>query len=177
MRARTAGVRTALTAAAAGLVAFLIAGCASYKLGAPSQPAFKTVFIPAVTNDAFLPQSRAIVTAAVREAFARDGRIALADGPAGADRILEIRLADYSREMTTAQRADTALARSFALTLVAELKLVDPRDAGKAMDATPVSVSVDAFTDSGQQQSEYQAVPLLAGKLAAEIVHRVLDTW
>lgn len=166
-----------LNAAAAIAAAILISGCASYQLGAPAEPRFKSVFIPPVANDAFLPQSRAIVTSHIREAFARDGRVTLATDPSSADRVLEVRLSDYSREMTTAQRSDTALARSFSLMLSAEVTLLDPRTGAKSIDAAPIRVTVDAYTDSGQQQSEYQAVPLLAGKLATEIAHRVLDTW
>jgi hypothetical protein len=125
-----------------------------------------------------MPQSRAAVTTAIREAFSRDGRVALAASPEAAERILEVRLIDFSREMTSAQRDDTALARKYALTLTAEVRLVDPSqpDAPPAT-AWQVAVSVDSFTDSGQQQSEFQAVPLLAGSLAREIVHRVMDRW
>lgn len=177
MSDRPARVRSIPATTAAVAVALLLAGCASYRLGSPSQPAFKTVFIPPVTNDAFLPQSRAIITTHLREAFARDGRITLAAGPDDADRILEVRLAEYSREMTTARRDDTALARSFALSLDVEISLVDPRTGTRAPDKAPLRVTMETYTDSGQPQSEYQSVPLLAGKLATEVVHRVLDTW
>lgn len=175
---RTAGFRRSLVAAAvtAALLLFT-AGCASYHLGSPAETPFHSVFVPPVANDTFMPQSRAAVTTAIREAFARDGRVTLAGSPSEADRIVEVRLADYSREMTSALREDTALARKFALTLTAEIKLIDPANPGAIVSPAQVAVSVDAFTDSGQQQSEFQAVPLLAGKLATEVVHRVLDTW
>lgn len=175
---RSAAPGGSLVAAAVAAVAFLIAGgCASYQLGSPAEPQFQSVFVPPVANDTFLPQSRATVTTAVREAIARDGRVRLAASPGDADRILEVRLVDFSREMTSALRDDTALARKFALTLTAEVRLVDPAQPGAPSHASEVAVSVDSFTDSGQQQSEYQAVPLLAASLAREIVHRVLDTW
>lgn len=177
MPARTSDASRTLAAAAAGLALMFAAGCASYQLGAPSEPAFKTVFIPPVSNVAFLPQAAPIVTTAVREAFVRDGRLVLAGSPESADRVVEIKLTDYSREMATALPEDTALARKFALTLTADVALVDPRNRDAAHPTFTLSVSVDAYTDSGQQQSEYQAVPLLAGKLATEVVHRVLDTW
>lgn len=159
------------------MLCLFTAGCASYHLGSPGETRFHSVFIPPVANDTFMPQSRAAVTTAIREAFARDGRVTLAESPSTADRIVEVRLADYSREMTSALREDTALARKFALTLTAEVKVVDPANPDAAATPASVAVSVDAFTDSGQQQAEFQAVPLLAGRLAAEVVHRVLDTW
>lgn len=166
-----------VAAAVAAIFVMLGAGCASYQLGSPSEPRFRTVFVPPVANDTFLPQSRAAVTTSIREAFSRDGRVALAASPGDAERILEVRLVDFSREMTSAQRDDTALARKYALTLTAEVRLVDPTQPDTATPFRQVAVSVDSFTDSGQQQSEYQAVPLLAGSLAREIVHRVMDRW
>jgi len=38
-------------------------------------------------------------------------------------------------------------------------------------------VKRDVYTDSGQQQAEYQILPLLAEDLAAKASHAVLDTW
>jgi hypothetical protein len=178
MPVRTAAPGRSLVAAAVAAVSLLFAGgCASYQLGSPAEPRFQSVFVPPVANDTFLPQSRAAVTTAIREAIARDGRVRLAASPADADRILEVRLVDFSREMTSARRDDTALARKFALALTAEVRLVDPAQPGAPILPSEVAVSVDSFTDSGQQQSEFQAVPLLAGSLAREIVHRVLDRW
>jgi hypothetical protein len=178
MSDRTAASHRPLVAAAIATALFLFgAGCASYQLGSPAELQFKSVFIPPVVNDTFVPQSRAAITTAIREAFARDGRLILADSAAAADRVLEVRLADFAREMTSAQRADTALARKFALTLTAEVKLIDPAMPDSAPTMSKVSVSVDAYTDSGLQQAEFQAVPQLAEKLGVEVVHRVLDTW
>lgn len=177
MTARNPGARSMFAAVAPVLASLVIAGCASYKLGSPSVPGFEAVFVPPVANDSFMPQSRAAVTTAVREAFARDGRVRLAANAGAAGRVIEIRLTDYSREMATALTADTALARKFVLTLAAEIRVVDPGSPDATAEPLQLSVSVDAYTDSGQQQSEFQAVPLLADKLATEIVHRVLDTW
>ncbi|HEY5552890.1 MAG TPA: LPS assembly lipoprotein LptE [Opitutaceae bacterium] len=177
MPARNAGLCRLLATAVVAAAMLFTAGCASYQLGSPAEAPFQSVFIPPVANDTFVPQSRAAVTTAIREAFARDGRVTLAESPAGADRIVEVRLADFSREMTSAVREDTALARKFALTLTAEVRLIDPASPGASAAPSQIAVSVDAFTDSGLQQSEFQAVPLLAGKLATEVVHRVLDTW
>ncbi|HUG12523.1 MAG TPA: LPS assembly lipoprotein LptE [Opitutaceae bacterium] len=166
----------AASAVAAALLLFA-AGCASYQLGSPAELQFSSVFVPPVVNDTFVPQSRAAITTAIREAFARDGRVVLAESAADADRVVEVRLSDFSREMTSALRDDTALARKFALTLYADVRLVDPATPDAPTATSRVSVSVDAYTDSGLQQAEFQAVPQLAEKLAVEVVHRVLDTW
>ena len=96
MASRYPGARW-YVAASAALILMLFSGCASYHLGAPSEPAFKTVFVPPVRNDSFMAQSRAIVTTAVREAFARDGRVSLARNPGEAERVVEVHLTDYSQ--------------------------------------------------------------------------------
>lgn len=177
MPARISGARSLFAAIALAAAMLLAGGCASYQLGSPSNPTFDTVFVPPVANDSFMPQSRAAVTTAVREAFARDGRVELAANAGSAGRVIEIRLTDYSREMATALPSDTALARKFVLTLNAEVRVVDPANREAQITPVAISVSVDAYTDSGQQQAEFQAVPQLADKLATEVVHRVLDVW
>jgi hypothetical protein len=35
----------------------------------------------------------------------------------------------------------------------------------------------EVFTDSGQLQSEFQTLPLLADALATKVVHTALDVW
>jgi hypothetical protein len=40
-----------------------------------------------------------------------------------------------------------------------------------------LQVSKNAFTDSGQLQSEYQTLSLLAATLADKVAHTVFDVW
>jgi hypothetical protein len=40
-----------------------------------------------------------------------------------------------------------------------------------------VSTHRDAFTEGGQLQSEYEALPLLSESLSERIAHAVLDVW
>jgi hypothetical protein len=162
----------------AALIGLLgLAGCAHYQLGTEGKLAFATLDVAPVANKTLLPQAQAIVSTQMREAFIRDARLTLVNSAAEADATLSVTLRDYHREIAAARADDTGLARKFTLTLATTCTLRDNRS-GKVLFADrSVSVHRDAFTDSGQLQSEYQTLPLLAEALAQKIAHAVLDTW
>lgn len=153
------------------------AGCAHYQLGTGSRLAFTTLYVAPVRNQAMVPQADAIVTASLREAFARDGRVTLVTSPAAADATLRVTLTAYRREMVAANPADTGLARKFALHLTASCSLTDNRTHRPLFAHRDLTATRDAYTDSGQLQAEYQALPLLAESLARQVTHTVLDVW
>lgn len=154
-----------------------LAGCAHYELGTEGKLTFATLYVAPVANKTLLPQAQAIVSTQLREAFIKDARVTLVDSPAEADATLSVTINDYHREMTAAREDDTGLARKFALTLGTTCTLRDNRSGKELFAKRPVSVQRDAYTDSGQLQSEYQTLPLLADALAQKISHTVLDVW
>ena len=164
----------ALVAATVGL----LPGCASYRLGTPAPATISSIYIAPARNDAGLTQATALVTAALREAFARDNRLTLASSAAGADATLTVTLRDYGRTATTVRPGDTGLARKFALTVRATATL-EPSTSGDPALFTdrPLAVTRQIFTDDGQNPAEYQALPLLAEQLADRALHAVLDVW
>ena len=154
-------------------------GCAHYQLGTGSSAklTFHTLYVAPVENKTLLPEARTVTSTQLREAFARDGRIALADSPESADATLTVVITDYHREIAAVREGDTGLARKFNLTLGVTCSLRDNRAAKVIFERRTVSVQREAFTDSGQLQTEYQALPLLAESLAAKLTHTVLDVW
>jgi hypothetical protein len=162
-----------------GLFALLFgfAGCSHYQLGTEGKLAFATLYVAPVANKSLLPQAQAIVSTRLREELGRDGRVRLVDSPEAADATLTVTIRDYHRDVRAVREDDTGLARKFALVLSTECTLHDNRAARDLFTRRTVSVTRDAFTDSGQLQSEYQTVPLLAEALAAKISHAVLDVW
>jgi hypothetical protein len=154
-----------------------LAACAHYQLGTKSKLAFATVYVAPVENRAVLPQAQAIVATALRDALLRDGRVTLVTSPEAADVTLRVALAGYNREMAAANPADTGLARKFALHLHAACTLTDNRTGRPLFADRDITVTKDAYTDSGQLQAEYQTVPLLAEALADKVAHAVLDVW
>lgn len=160
-----------------GLAAIVLAACGHYQLGTEGKLAFTTLYVAPVGNATMLPQAQAAVSTQLRETLGRDGRVTLVNEPAGADATLTVTLKDYHRDVRAVREDDTGLARKFALTLGAECTLHDNRGGRDLFAKRAVAVSRDAFTDGGQLQSEYQAVPLLADALAQKISHAVLDVW
>jgi hypothetical protein len=159
------------------LAVFLLTGCAAYKLGTGSAPKFATLYVSPVASESLIPQARTLVTSAIREAFIRDGRVALVDSATEADAVLEITLAGYGRTETVARSDDTGLARRFDVTLQAHATLTDNRTKEQYFTRRQLDAKRGVFTDSGLVPSEYQALPLLAELLANEAVDAALDTW
>ncbi len=165
-----------LTAATAILaLAVAGAGCSNYRLGTGSRPAFASLRVEPVVNRTSLPQAEALVSARLREAFIRDGRVPL--GSAESAALLAVTLSDFRREVAAVREGDTGLARKFNLTLTATANLRDTATGRLIWDQRTFTVTREAFTDGGQLQSEYQALPLLAEALAQRVSQAALDSW
>jgi hypothetical protein len=159
------------------LVALFAGGCSHYQLGTDAKLSFRTLYVAPVENQTHLPQARELVSTQLREAFAHDPRVTLVNSPEAADATLTVVLNDYHRDVATVREGDTGLARKFNLTLGAIATLRDNRAAKVLFERRAVSAQREAFTDSGQLQSEYQTLPLLADALAAKVTHAALDVW
>ncbi|MEO6245443.1 MAG: LptE family protein [Opitutaceae bacterium] len=155
----------------------VLGGCANYHLGTGGKPAFRTLYVEPVANKTLLPQAQALLSTRLREAFARDGRVQLVNSATDADATLTLTIDSYRREIATVREGDTGLARKFNLTLGAACTLRDRRAPRPIFENRPLMAVREAFTDGGQLQSEYQALPLLAEALAAKVVHAALDVW
>ena len=154
-----------------------LAGCAHYQLGTGAAPTFHTLYVAPVANKTLLPQSQAILATQVREAFVRDGRVTLVNSAAAAEATLSVVITDYHRDIRVVREGDTGLARKYDLTLGVTCALRDNRTGTDILANRLVSAQREAFTDGGQLQSEYQALPLLAETVAGKLVHAALDVW
>lgn len=155
----------------------LASGCANYRLGTGATPTFRTLYVEPVTNKTLLPQAQALLTTRLRESFARDARVQLANSAGAADATLVIVINDYFRDVAAVREGDTGLARKFNVTLGAACTLRDNRSGQPIFENRPITAVREVFTDSGQLQAEYQTLPLLADALAAKVVHTALDVW
>jgi hypothetical protein len=153
-----------------------LSGCSHYRLGTGAAPTFHTLYVEPVANKTMVPQAREIVSTQLREAFARDGRVALVNSAAEAEASLTVVIADFRRDVAAAREGDTGLARKFDLTLGVDCTLRQ-RDGKVLFENRRINAQRESFTDSGQLLSEYQTMPLLAESLAAKITHAALDVW
>jgi hypothetical protein len=170
------------------VAAILAQGCSHYQMGAGPAPSFATIYIEPAKNKTTLPQARELVSAMVREAFIRDGRVELVDRQADADTSLQVTLVKYKRDNAANREDDNGLARKFTLRLTATCSLRDNRTGRMLFDGRQIDVQREAFLDNGlglvpfgtsndQLQSEYNTLPLLAELLSDRVTHAVLDVW
>lgn len=151
--------------------------CSHYQLGTQTKLAFTTLYVAPVENRAMLPQAQALVSAEIRNALQKDGRVTLVASPEAADAVLRVSLVGYDREVAASTEADTGIARKFALNLHASCTLTDRRTGRPFFTNRELQVTKDAYTDSGQLQAEYQTLPLLAAALGDRVAHMVFDVW
>ena len=155
----------------------LLNGCANYQLGTGATTKFSTLFIAPVASKAVIPQAQVLVSTQIREAFIRDGRVTLVDSAEAADAVLQVSLVGYDRTVSVARADDTGLARRFDVALQAHATLTDNRHKKTYFSDRALTAKRGVFVDSGLVPAEYEAMPLLAEKLADEAVHTVLDVW
>jgi outer membrane lipopolysaccharide assembly protein LptE/RlpB len=170
------GRRLALAVVLTLVAGLILPACTHYRLGTGAELTFRSLYVAPVASETLLPQARALVGTRLREAFLRDGRVALVNSAEAAEATLHVSLKSYSREASVARADDTGLARKFALTLTAECTL-RTREGKVVFEKRAVQVQRDAYTDQGQLQAEYQTLPLLAETLAQNVTHAVLDVW
>jgi hypothetical protein len=118
-----------------------------------------------------------VLATEICDALQKDGRVTVVATPELADAVLRVSIVGYSRDVEAANPADTGLAREFALNLKASCTLTDRRTGKPYFTNRVLQVSKNAFTDSGQLQSEYQTLSLLAATLADKVAHTVFDVW
>ncbi len=156
----------------------VLAGCANYHLGTGVTLKFSKLYIAPVTSEALIPQAQALITTQLREAFIKDGRVTLVTNAAEADAVLHLTLTNYLRDVAVSQPNDTKLARRFDVSLQARATLTIGAETNQnGFTDRPILAKRGVFQDSGQQQAEYQTLPLLAEVLAQEVLHATLDTW
>jgi hypothetical protein len=169
--------RSPLTLMVLGVVGLLVSGCAHYRLGSGAAAPFRTLYLEPISDNARVPQSRALLDGRVRSAFIRDGRASVVATADAAEATLTLSIAEYRREVAAVRENDTGLARKFNVHLTLSCRLRDNRTGRMVWEDRAITVQREAFTDGGQLQAEFQVLPLLAEAAAAKVVHDALDVW
>ncbi len=157
-------------------IIFLQIGCAHYKLGRPGTLPFSSLYIAPATSETPAAQAQALLSRNLIEAFIRDGSVQVF-GPQEAEATLRVVLVAYERKVSAAQADDTALGRSFEITLKAEATLLNNRSGEVYFSKRTFEASEQVFVGSSLPQSEYQAMPTLARRLANEIKNGIVNVW
>ena len=163
----------------------VLTGCAAYNLGSSADLPFDKIYVHPASNESFAPQSQALVTTNVRETLLRDGRVKLVSSEEFADVVLYIKLKDYTRTARALQSTDTEIARSFDLSLVAEISLLDRTTGRYLVQDRIVNERSTAHTENPYQNTsidqyalaEYQSMPRLTRGLSRKISDIILGAW
>lgn len=169
----------------------LLSGCTSYDLGSSAEIPFETLYIQPASNDSFAPQAQPIVSASLRQAFIRDGRVQLVTKAEDADAVLYVNLTEYDRRSASRSTRDSERAQDFDISLGSEVDLFNQRSGeyyyqkrtfsertnsyvkNPYLDGDNISLqNIDAY-----HQGEREAMPRLARGLARQIADDVLSTW
>jgi hypothetical protein len=155
-----------------------VGGCAHYNLGSGAPPPFHSLYVPPVRNNSFAPQAQATLSDQVRQSLLQEGTFTLAN-PADADAKLDIVVTDYKPNEAATSLNNTLNASSYTLTLTVECTLTDLRSGKVYFKNRPISASVEAFVQGGNDfsEAEYQAMPNLARALALQIKDTLVGTW
>ncbi|EDY84476.1 hypothetical protein VDG1235_4107 [Verrucomicrobiia bacterium DG1235] len=166
------------TLALIGAIASLIlSGCATYQLGEPTELPYQSVSIAPPRNFSTLPQIEGPLNAALRHSLQRSGALSLASG-SSADAILEITVLEARREIAAVSPQDVGRGRKFELIIDLELNL--KQSAASEIffiEGRKFSVKQDIFSDSGQVDAEYQAIPEISRQIAERATELLVDLW
>lgn len=156
-----------------------LSACSSYVLGPLDELPFKTLYVEAVSNDSLAPQAAPLCSAALREAFLRDGRVKLTSSAADAEATLSVRLTNYRRRVASYSSADTARANSFEIILDGEVSLSENKADGKVLfDGRSVRGAARlGWSDSRTSPDGRQPLAAAIRSLSLETVSMSLDAW
>ena len=158
--------------------AFLVTGCAGYKLGPTNGLAAgeKSVQVEPFVNQTLEPRLTDAVTAQVRKELQRDGTFRLATHGDG-DIIINGVITRYNRHELSFSSQDTLTATDYRLSLTAQVSAKD-RSSGRMILDQPVTGYTLIRVGNDLVNSERQALPLLAADLARNVTALLADgSW
>ena len=160
------------------LLAFLLGGCAGYKLG-PATPGYlrnvHAIAIPTFSNTTLVPRIEVLVTNTVIKQFQQDGTFKIANESA-ADAVLKCEITGVNRSPARSVRGNVLSTTEFNLTLTVKYTLTG-RD-GKVLGSPGgVAGSTSFFVGTDVSTDERQALPLAAEEMARHLVSQLSEGW
>ncbi len=166
------------TALSLGVAAWLLSGCAGYKLGPTNGEAAgaRSVEFRPFFNQTQEPRLVQALSGALRRSLQRDGTYSLNTHGDG-DLLVTGILTRYSRDALSFQPRDILTMRDFRLTLTAKVTAVDRRS-GRTLLDREITGRTTLRIGADQASSERQALPLLAEDLGRNIISSLSEgTW
>ena len=158
-------------------LAFLVSGCAGYRLG-PATPAhlshIKTIAVPTFGNPTLTPRIEVLVTSTIIKQFQQDGTFRIAHEDQ-ADAVLKGEIVSVGRSPARSLRGNVLSTTEFNLSLTVRYTLT-ARD-GKVIHPGSASGTTSFFVGSDVSTDERQALPLATEELAKQIVSQLSEGW
>ncbi len=159
-------------------LAFLVGGCAGYKLGPANGLAAqeKSVQIIPFSNQTLEPRLGDAVTSQIRKQLQRDGTYRLATHDDG-DIVVSGVVTHYRRQEVSFLPTDILTVHDYRLNLTAQVSARE-RGTGKVILDQPVTGTTIIRVESDLTSTERQALPLLAGDLAKNVAALLVEgSW
>ncbi|MGC6455179.1 MAG: LPS assembly lipoprotein LptE [Coraliomargaritaceae bacterium] len=179
-------IKTSFLVSITSAVLFL-SGCANYHMGDSAPLPFHSIYILPAVNESFAPLAVASVSAEIREAFIRDGRVVLVTKEEEADAVLTIDLTDYDRTAVTRESEDTVRARDFRIRFEGRLSLFNQTSGNYYFQDRSIVADTNAYVGNpygetgtvrfDYRQAEQVAMSRLARDLARQAASAVLANW
>jgi hypothetical protein len=157
------------------LAAFLLTGCAGYKLGPSNgmEAGSRSVQINPPVNQTFEPRIAEALNHQLRKQMQRDGTYRLNTRGEG-DVVVSTTITKYNRIGETFQRRDTLTARDYRVQLFAQVIAYD-RITGKNVINREFVGRTSVRLGTDQASAERQALPLVTEDLARIITSALVD--
>ena len=150
-------------------------GCAGYRLGPTNglEAREKSVLIEPFANHTLEPRLTDPISSQLRKQLQRDGTFQLATG-SSADILLTGVITRYQRVVLTLSPNDVLTAQDYRITVTAQVTARE-RSTGRVLLDQPVTGSTLIQVGTDITSAERQALPLLAGDLARNVVGLLVD--
>lgn len=160
-------------------IAWLITGCAGYKIG-PVQPSYmegiRSIAVPSFRNETLEPRLEVLVAGTVIKQIQQDGTYSVTSADR-ADAILEGKIIRITRRPSRSVRGNVLATSEFELNVFLEYKVLR-RDTGELLDRRAVKGMTSFFVTGGDvQQDERQAFPLAIEDAAVRLVSQISEGW
>lgn len=158
------------------VVSFTGFGCAGYKLGPVAKTGYRSVAVKMFKNTTYQPQLEAPISNAIIKRFQTDGALAVRSTD-DADIILSGEVINYYRVMLRGQHLDTTVPSEIRLYIDIRIHAYERNTGREVIPSATFTAYTDTFTGRDQQSAEQQALPLIADKLARQVVSRLVEPW
>jgi len=154
----------------------LVAGC-GYQVGPTNRPAYKdvkTIFIPVIKNDTYLPQVQTMISSTIIKKFENDGSFRVVNEKE-ADAYLKIILKRYTQNPLRFSRDNVLVTQEYELVLEADWELTSKT--GEKLNSNSAVGRTTFYVGNDLVAARRQAIPLAAEALAYRIVSSVSEGW